>query len=80
MLTCSQLPLLPSHRTSTTATQIIGAERGQEERILVVPSASSSRVVLSFACPNLHHTTHQSSSPQSSPELCMELGNKPKPP
>ncbi|KAF3956219.1 hypothetical protein CMV_018635 [Castanea mollissima] len=26
-----------------------------------------------FAYPNLHHTTHRSSPPQSSPELCVEL-------
>ncbi|KAK7833067.1 hypothetical protein CFP56_025864 [Quercus suber] len=59
-------PLLPSRRTSTTATQIAGAER-----VLTVPS---------FACPNLHHTTHRSSPPQRSLELWVELGNIPEPP
>ena len=52
----------------------------KEERVLTVPSPSSSGVVPSFACPNLHHTTHWSSPPQSLPELCVELGNKPEPP
>nr|POE96821.1 hypothetical protein CFP56_48986 [Quercus suber] len=45
-----------------------------------MPFASSSGVVSSFACPNLHHTTYRSSPPQSSPELCVELGNKLEPP
>nr|POE97559.1 hypothetical protein CFP56_17078 [Quercus suber] len=52
----------------------------EEERVLAVPSTSFSGVVPSFACPNLHHTTHWSSPPQSSPELCVELGNKSEPP
>nr|POE90731.1 hypothetical protein CFP56_78722 [Quercus suber] len=60
------LPLLPSRRTSTTATQIARAER-----VLAVPS---------FACPNLHYTIHRSSPPQRSLELCAELGNIPEPP
>ena len=34
----------------------------------------------SFACPNLHHTTHRSSPPHRSPELCMELVNILEPP
>ena len=50
----------------------------EEERVLAMPSASSSGVVPSFACPNLHHTTHQSSLPERSPKLCMELGNIPE--
>ena len=52
----------------------------EEERVLAVPSASSSGVVPSFACPNLHHTTHRSSPPQRSLELCVELGNILEPP
>ena len=52
----------------------------EEERVLAVPSASSSGVVPSFACPNLHHTTRRSSPPQRSLELCVELGNIPEPP
>ena len=34
----------------------------------------------SFACPNLHHTTHRNSPPHRSPELCVELVNILEPP
>ncbi|KAF3962694.1 hypothetical protein CMV_012824 [Castanea mollissima] len=52
----------------------------EEERVLTVPSASSSGIVPSFACPSLHHTTHQITPPHWSPELCVELVNIPEPP
>ena len=50
----------------------------EEERVLAVPTGSSSGVVPSFACPNLHHTTHRITPPHRSPELCVELVNIPE--
>ena len=50
----------------------------EEERVLAVPTGSSSGVVPSFACPNLHHTTHRVTPPHRSPELCVELVNIPE--
>ncbi|KAK7853342.1 hypothetical protein CFP56_036103 [Quercus suber] len=69
--------MLSSRRTSTTATHKNDFE---EERVLVVPSTSSNLcfllgVVPSFACSNLHHTTHRITPLHKSPELCVELVN-----
>ncbi|KAK7851897.1 hypothetical protein CFP56_040750, partial [Quercus suber] len=46
----------------------------EEERVLAVPTAPSSGVVPSFACSNLHHTTHRITPPHRASELCVELG------
>ena len=75
LLPSHRSPLLPSCRTSTTATQIVRVERFQRRK--------SYRCALCFllwgcvilACPNLHHTTHRITPPHRSPKLCMELVN-----
>ena len=70
---------LPSRRTSTTATQIAGAERFRGRKSSRRALCFLLWVVSSFACPNLHHTTHWSRT-ISKKKSSSELGNKPEPP
>ena len=73
------LPKPPPHHTpELTVIEFTGVLCENELR---KPIALRQKLPLSsiFACPNLHHTTHWSSLPQRSSELCVELGNIPEP-
>ena len=70
---------LPSRRTSTTATQIVRAERFRGRKSSRRALCFLLWVVPSFACPNLHHTTHRRRT-ISKKKSSLELGNKPEPP
>ena len=70
---------LPSRRTSTTATQIAGAERFQGRKGSRRALCFLLWVVSSFACPNPHHNTHWSRT-ISKKKSSSELGNKLAPP
>ena len=68
-----------SHRTSTTTTQLARAERFRGRKSSRCTLCFLLWVVPSFACPNLHHTTHRRRT-ISKKKSSLELGNKPEPP
>ena len=66
---------LHHHHTDCRSRTILKKKEFLSCPLLPQTCSSSSGVMLSFACPNLHHTTHRITLPHRSTELCVKLVN-----